>query len=467
MSEIIIPLLILGALVMLNGLFVAASFGIVGVHPDRLTPLVERDNRAAHHVHRVVENPLLLDRYIATAQLGITISTLSLGMYSEYIVAHWLRGPFLAWLPGGSAAIHTAAVGVAFFLILFAHVVLGGVIPKSFALHHTERAVLGVDRLMQPSSTLFSPLVLLLTSIGNSLLVLLALPRGYIYRRLYSPEELELFVTESHKEGLLSDDERQIIQNIFDLGERRVGQVMTPRPRIVAVPFDISEEETRSLIVSSPHSRFPVYQGDLDHIVGLLLTKDFVRQQLDPTEPFDLKALLRQIPAVPEAMMADRLLRNFKRSHIHMALVFDEYGGTAGVVTLEDLVEEVVGEVHDEFDQVEQPLLHAVSPGVLLARGTLMLDDLWEAAPSALPDYEDQDEELPDVDTVGGLVVSLLGRPAQPGDHVQMQGTTFIVERVSGFAVDMVRIMLQAGGPGETAVAADDEKQNKERGVTL
>jgi CBS domain containing-hemolysin-like protein len=467
MSEILFPLLILGALVMLNGVFVAASFGIVGVHPDRLPPPEEQKTPAARHVHMVVKTPLLLDRYIATAQFGITISTLALGMYSEYIVSHWLRDIFQAWLKIGPVLAHGAAFGVAFFLVLFSHVVVGGIMPKSFALHYAEHAVLGVDRIMRMTSSLFSLLVLLLTGIGNSLLVLLALPRGYIYRRLYSPEELELFVTESHKEGLLSDDERQIIQNIFDLGERRVGQVMTPRPRIIAIPLDIAEEDLRNIIVTSPHSRFPVYQGDLDHIVGLLLTKDFVRQQLDPTEPFDLKALLRQIPAVPEAMMADRLLHNFKHSHIHMALVFDEYGGTAGVVTLEDLVEEVIGEVHDEFDQVEQPLLHEVSSSELLARGNLMLDDLWEAVPRALPDYENEDEELPDVDTVGGLVVSLLGRPAQPGDHVQMQGAIFIVESVSGFAVDMVRIVLHKGEEHETPHVADDEKQNHERGVTL
>ncbi|NJN65809.1 MAG: HlyC/CorC family transporter [Chloroflexaceae bacterium] len=462
MSELFIPAAIVGGLMVINGMFVAAEFCIIGVRPTRIAQQANEGNRTAQHIRQILEDPALLDRYLVATQLGITVASLSLGMYTEYLVMTWLRGPLAPWAALNPGVAYLVASLVAIVLLALAHVVIGEMVPRSLALQYAERTAFWIDGLMQETQKLFFPLVVLLMVIGNGLLRWLQIPHGRLHRRLYSPEELELMVTESHKGGLLSDDERQIIQNIFDLDERRVGQVMTPRPRISAIPLDIGEEDLRATIAASPYSRFPVYEGGLDHIVGLLLTKDFVRQQLEQPGHFDLRSLLRRIPAVPEAMTADRLLVAFKRSHVHMALVFDEYGGTAGVVTLEDLVEEVVGEVHDEFDQIEQPLLCELENGVLLARGDLMLDDLAEKAPGSLPD--DDDEDLPDVDTVGGLVVSLLGRPAQPGDQVALHGTVFVVERVSGFAVDLVRITLQSPvqeptGPEEAATGEAGEPQ--------
>jgi CBS domain containing-hemolysin-like protein len=442
MSELLIPAAIIGGLIVINGMFVAAEFCIIGVRPTRIAQQANEGNRTAQRIQKILDAPALLDRYLVTTQLGITTTSLALGMYSEYLVVTQVLGPLSPWVALNQGIAYLVASLVVVGLLALAHVVMGEMVPRSLALQYAERTVFWTDGLMQKTQKLLFPLVWLLMLIGNGLLRWFHISHGRLHRRLYSPEELELMVTESHKGGLLSDDERRIIQNIFDLDERRVGQVMTPRPRISAIPLDISEGDLRATIAASPYSRFPVYQNDLDHIVGLLLTKDFVRQQLEQPGHFDLRSLLRRIPAVPEAMTADRLLVAFKRSHVHMALVFDEYGGTAGVVTLEDLVEEVVGEVHDEFDQAEQPLLRVLEDGGLLVRGDLMLDDLSENAPGSLP--EDDEEELPDVDTVGGLVVSLLGRPAQPGDQVALHGTVFVVESVSGFAVDLVRITLQS-----------------------
>lgn len=458
MSAFLFPIIIITILVLLNGLFVAAEFCIISVRPTRLAQLSSDGNQTAHQVKHIVDDPTMLDRYIATSQVGVTVASLSLGMYGEHTVASWLLGPLEHWLHFSEATAHSIAIVVAVSLLTFAHVVVGEMVPKSLALQYAERTALGIHRLMLFMKRLFYPMVIILNSIGNMLLWLLRVPQTSTHRRLYSPEELEMVVTESHKGGLLGDDEQQIIQKIFDLDERRVGQVMTPRPRIVAIPVDISEEELRTTIASSPYSRFPVFQDDMDHIVGLLLMKDFVKQQLDPDTPFDLKSLLRHMPAVPEAMSADRLLAAFKHSHIHMALVFDEYGGTAGVVTLEDLVEEVMGEVRDEFDQIEQPPFREVEPGVLMARGDLMLDDLLDIAPESLP--ESDSDELPDVDTVGGLVVSLLERPPDPGDQVTLQNTTFTVEGVSGYAIKMVRIEFHSPDeqPGEPEQEPDGER---------
>lgn len=451
MSTFLVPLTIIFILTCLNGLFVAAGFSIVNIQSTRLTALVEQGYHAATTIQKMLDDPVRLERYIATSQLGTTITSLSLGMYGQYTIAQWLLQTFAQWGELHHIMAHGIATFVTIFLLTFVHVVIGQMVPRSLALQFAEHTALKLKRIITLTSKLLCPIIMLISTISDTILSLLRIPKVNIYQRLFSPEELEHAVTESHKGGLLSDDEQQIIQKIFDLDERRVGQVMTPRPRIVAISLDIDAEELRASISTSPYSRFPVFDGDLDHIVGLLLVKDFVAQQIEQASHFDLKTLLRTIPAVPEAMTVDRLLVAFKQSHTHLALVFDEYGSTVGIVTLEDVVEEVVGEVHDEFDQIEQPLLREIDTGVFLARGDLMIDDFVDIAPGSLP--SDDDDELPDVDTIGGLVVSLLGGPPRPSDTVELRGTSFIVESVNGLAINMVRIVL----PEEQNQQEDDE----------
>jgi CBS domain containing-hemolysin-like protein len=435
MMEYLVPIILIMLLILLNGLFVAAEFAIISVRPTRVAQLAEEGNRVAVSIKQILDNPISQDRYIATAQIGITVASLGLGMYGEHAIAAWLLGPLHHLLGLSDRVAHSIAAVVAIALLTFAHVVLGEMVPKSLALQYAESTALRIAGIMALMKNILFPAIWLLNTIGNGVLWLMGIPPTNTHRRLYSPEELELLVSESHEGGLLTDNEEQLIHNIFDFGERRVGQVMTPRPRIVAVPITINEEELRVLMANSPHSRFPVYENDLDHVAGLLLIKDFVRQQLHQPGNFDLKSMLRHLPAIPEALPVEQLLVSFKRSHVHMALVVDEYGGTAGIVTLEDLVEEVVGEVRDEFDQAEQPPISEVAPGVVIARGDLLLDDLCEAISIEL-----SEEETPDVETVGGLVLDLLGRPPETGDQVKLDGATFTVESVKGLAVWTVRV---------------------------
>lgn len=436
MNTVVIPLLLITLLVLLNGLFVAAEFAIIGVRPTRLTQLADDGNRTALRVKQILDDPASQDRYIATAQLGITLASLGLGMYGEHAVADWLLGPLEGLLHLDETTAEAIAVVGALALLTFAHVVVGEMVPKSLALQYAERTALGISSIMALMSWLSYPVVRVLNAIGNGLLRLIGVPLAASHARLYSTEELELVVSESHEGGLLSDNEEQLLHNIFDFSERHVAQVMTPRRRIAAVPRAISEHELRAYLAASPHSRFPVYEGDMDHVVGLLLLKDFVRQQTQGQAPFDIGSLLRHMPTVTTMMPVERLLASFKRSHVHMALVVDEYGGTVGLVTLEDLVEEVVGEVQDEFDQGELPPFREVAPGVLEVRGDVLLDDLRENITLTLP----ADAALPDVETVGGIVVGLLGRPAQPRDRVHVGMVTLTVERVDGLAVSLVRV---------------------------
>jgi CBS domain containing-hemolysin-like protein len=241
-------------------------------------------------------------------------------------------------------------------------------------------------------------------------------------------------VTESAEGGLLNEDEQEMILNIFDFSERQVGQVMTPRPRVKAIPSDISYEDLLAVVIESSQSRFPVYDGDVDHIIGILHLKDLVRTHMRTKGKFDIRLVLRPAHAVPETQPVEQLLAAFKRQHIQMAIVLDEFGGLSGIVTLEDLVEEVVGEVRDEFDLESEPIL-VIAPGVLEMAGSYLLDDLKSEV------YLGPDDELPDVETVGGLIVTELGRPPTIGDRLTYIGNIhFTVLDVDGLAVSRAKV---------------------------
>jgi putative hemolysin len=224
-----------------------------------------------------------------------------------------------------------------------------------------------------------------------------------------------------------------LINSIFDFGELTVGKIMIPRPKINALPLSISEAEMLERVVSSPHTRFPVYEGTLDNIVGVVHLKDVVEQQLEK-QPFDLTTMMHETPYIPETTSAEALLATFKTTRVHMAVVVDEYGGTAGIVTLEDLIEEIVGEVRDEFDTHEPEPITVVEPGHILALGTVRLDEIAE--------YVDLGEQEEDVDTIGGLMISRLNLPPSLGDELKLDGITLRVEQVDGLAIERVSILF-------------------------
>jgi CBS domain containing-hemolysin-like protein len=244
-------------------------------------------------------------------------------------------------------------------------------------------------------------------------------------------------VTESAEGGLLNEDEEEMIRNIFDFSDRTVSQVMTPRTKVQAIPQDMARDALLELVAKSNHSRFPVYQGDRDHIVGILHVKDLMRQKIRSKGTFDLRLILRMAPAVPEDMSVQTLLAAFKRQRLHMAMVLDEFGGLAGVVTLEDLVEEIVGEVRDEFDQEKEPYVE-IGPGTLEVAGEYLVDDLSEDV------YLGEEGGLPDVETVGGLVVTKLGRPPRVGDEVTYNNVLLRVLAIDRRAVARIRVEFPA-----------------------
>ncbi len=434
-ATLLVPTLIIALLLFLNGVYVAAEFAVNGVRPTQIEELVEEGHRTAPTVQALLESPLRQKNYIATAQLGVTLASLGLGMYGEPQISRFVE-PYLAHYLGATTAGRwsgTLGYIIALSLLTYLHVVLGEMIPKSLTLSSTRRAILILIRPMQVTETLFKYVVQGLNAVGMALLKLLRVPPGE--EHLHSTQELEQIVAESAQSGLLNPDEEKLILNILTFDERQVHQVMTPRRQIHALEVNTPLPQVVNLITNSRFSRFPVYEGDMDHIIGLLHLKDLIRQQLQPDTTFNMRQLLRPVTAVPEHYPAHQLLGVIKQLRLHMAIVLDEFGGTAGLVTLEDLVEEIIGEVRDEFDKKEQDPLIELGPGALEVSGQYLLDDLQDFITLG------PNEELPDVETVGGLIVTLLGRPPQVGDKPAYgPDIKFTVLAVDGLAVARTRV---------------------------
>jgi len=441
-STLILPLLIVLILVLLNGFFVAAEFAIIGVRSSKIDQLVQEGSSGAKSIQEILDSPRRQDRYIATAQLGITIASLGLGMYGEPKIADFID-PYLTRLLGGQvglALLHTISSVIALGILTYLHVVIGEMVPKSISLSTPVKAVMALSKPMAFAQRILSIPVRILNGIGRLLLQLFKIPAAEGHARLHTVEEIELIVSESAEEGLLLEEEEEMIRKIFDFSEREAGQIMTPRPKVQAIDSETTIDDLLNIVIRSRHSRFPVYKGDLDHVIGILNLKDLVQKQLKTNGDFHLVDILRPAPAIPEDLPIERLLAEFKSQRIHMAVVLDEFGGLAGIVTLEDLVEEIVGEIRDEFDIEYEPLVE-VEPGILEVAGNYLVVDLLDYV------YLGDEENLPDVETVSGLIHTWLGRAPQVGDIVeaaQSKDVKFAVLDVDGLAVSRAKIEFPA-----------------------
>jgi CBS domain containing-hemolysin-like protein len=427
LSSLALPVLVIFLLVILNGAFVASEFALIGVRPTQLEQMVKEGNGGAGYMFTVLQSPEAQKRYIATAQVGISLASLGLGMYGEPKIAQLVE-PYLAQLLAmepHDTLIVTIGYIIAVILLTYCHIVIGEMVPKSMALSGPATAALNISPFMRVMEAIFRLPVVLLNATGAAILRIGGVPPAEGHARLHSPEELGWIVTQSAEGGHINAEEEELITNIFDFAKRYVSQVMTPRRKIQAFPHDIPLQTLLKQVSESGYSRFPVYETNIDNIIGVLHLKDLVCLSPRQKENFDIRLLLRPTQVVPERYLAQHLLTAFRRRRMHLAIVLDEYGGTAGIVTLEDLIEEVVGEVRDEFDQEIEPLIEQ-APGVLDVVGSYLIEDLEE--------YFDLGEEsdLPDVETVGGLVMAKLGRLPKVGDSV----TCFTDTRITVLSMD-------------------------------
>ncbi len=433
----LLPAFIVIALVLLNGLFVAAEFAIVGAPRAAIERRAAAGHGIAARVANILRDPRQQDRYIATAQLGVTFASLGLGMYGEHALAAWFETLlhdvtiFPAWL-----AAHTIASLVSISILTYLHIVIGEMVPKSLSLQHAETTALRVTPPMMLIQRIFFPLVVMLNAFGNAVLRIIGIDRSQgSQERYYSPEELEFVVEESLQGGMLNRGAERVLRELFDLGALTAEDVMVPRVQVDGVRLDASHEEIAALLRATPHTRYPVYREDLDDIVGVVHVRDLAALVISQT-PLRGR-MVRVAPFVPSSTPLETVVKRMRDQLVQFAVVLDEHGGTAGIITPDDVSTEILGRVDESGSRSE---LFEDAGGRLHVAGTVRLDELGERLRRAV--------EHADVETVSGLVLALLERPPRVGDVVTFEGISLRVARIDGRGVAEA-IVIAAPPPGE------------------
>jgi CBS domain containing-hemolysin-like protein len=431
-------------LVLANGFFVAAEFALVGIRRSRVAALVAEGRPKAHVLLRVVEQ---LDAYISATQLGITMASLALGWIGEDTLAHLFRPVFRVLLPAApaaqSVAAHSVSVGVAFATITFLHIVLGELAPKTLALERTERVALRVARPMELFYRVFKAPIWLLNQSGGLVLKLMRLRSRAESAATYTEEELRQLIALSHKSGHLGEDERQLIYNIFDFTETSLEEVMVPRLEIEALDAELSFAEMLGRFESTGYSRMPVYRGSLENIIGIALYKDLC-QLVRSGERAGIDAILRPPIFLPTSMKLNDALRSLRRSSVHMAIVVDEHGGVEGLVTLEDLLEQIVGEISDEHDEVALGQILEQPDGTLILSGGLSIREANRRLGLGLPESDSYK-------TIAGFMIARAGRLLGAGDSVEHDGLRLTVHAAARNRILQVKIQPVGARPEEPA----------------
>lgn len=409
-------ILLILILILLNGFFVAVEFAAVAARRSRLDLMTTPENRAARIVHDWLEHPASRDRLIAASQLGITVVSLALGAVGENTFAAWLE-PYFAeahfppWLQFLDSVLPVLPLVISLIVVTSLHVVLGEQVPKVAVLRAPERFALAAAPFMQGFSAVFRGFINLLDWATRSVLRLLRLPAGGVHASVYTAEEIREIVTGPEAEGVITESERQMLSGVIDLGAMVVRQVTTPRPEIIAVAASTPLAEIIPLTIENAITKIPVYEGDLDHILGVVHLRDLVEQMHqggDMQAP--ARSLVREALFVPETISVNDLLRQFRDKRTHLAIVLDEYGGTYGLVTLEDLLEEIVGDIQAPFDETP-PTIQPLPEGGYLIDGMTFISEVNESLDLKLTDKH--------YDTIAGFMLSRLGRIGRVGDVIE------------------------------------------------
>lgn len=450
-------------LVLANAFFVASEFALVSVRKTRIDQLAAQGNSAAVVVQSAVRD---LDRYIAATQVGITIASLLLGGLGEEALEPLLH-PIFTWLPEKWLGVTSAGLtaGFAYFIMTALHVIIGELMPKSIALQKPEITALWIGRPMLFFAIIFSPLTWLLNGIGNFLLRLIGFHPAEGHSQVHSPEELDMLFTESHEGGEINRTEFEILHRVVRFSDTTARAVMVPRLEMQALPVTITRSALTDFLQGRPHTRIPVYQDSLDKIIGIVNSKDLEhlnyrelsqeleqlkivfseknggQRALDGSQPpdektLDLTPLVFEAAFVPETLRVDKLLTEFKKRRQQMAIVVDEYGGTAGLVALADLLEQVFGDMPDEADEKEPEILK-LPDGRLQLAGRVTIDEVNELFGFGFHSAESE--------TMAGLVLNALDRIASVGDEVEINGLHIRVEKVDRLRIDTLSLSFPAG----------------------
>ena len=426
----------LAALILLNAFFVAAEYGLVTSRRTRIMELDHQGSRRARSVLAITGDP---PRFIAAMQLGVTISSLAIGALGEQVLARRFDTVMASVL----------AIVLALLIVTYLHVVVGELVPKGIALGHPERTALAVSAPVRAFFVVFRPLIWLLQESTALLLRLFGLEPPGAEHEAHSEAELRMLLSSSAEQGEIEQEEQEMLYKVFDFADKEVADVMVPRPEVVAISIALPPEQALQAVLDSPYTRYPVYRESLDDIVGVLHIRDLIEAMHERgIAAVDLDEIVRPATMVPETKDLAALLTEFRRTNQHLAVVIDEYGSMEGIVTLEDLLEEIVGEIEDEFDLPDETV-ERVDENTIRIDGTFPIDDFNEQFSCSLP--------VEDYHTVAGFVFGQLGRTAEPGDSVSHDGIDFRVDSVEGQRIDRLTVRFASWEQDELVSAHGGE----------
>ena len=443
----IVPLLtmiiLIAVMIFFNALYVAGEFSSVSARKTRIEQLAAEGNRLAKLMLPIMEDTHRLDNYIAASQVGITLSSIVLGIYGQQQIAPLIT-PLLANLPFLSGEVAAGGLAVTLVLIFLTslQVILGELVPKSVALRFPEQiALLTVLPMRWSADIILRPLIILLNGSGELLMKLLRIEHGGGHNHVHSPEEIKFLIQQSHEGGLLDEEEHELLDNALRFGQLRVGEIVVPRTRMIAASVHTPVDEALKLAATADYTRLPIYENDLDHILGFIHLKELFQLSY-AGETTDVQGILREVVFVPETSHIDDVWNTLNEAECYLAIVFDEYGGTVGMVTREDLLEELFGEVQDEFDEPEIALITQLSETEFRVRGDTPILVLNDRLNISLP--------TDGAYTAGGLLLNKLGQLPEVGDEVELDEVKLRVQTVEDKAVEaLILTMKQTAMPDE------------------
>jgi len=428
----ILQVLITFFLVFLNGFFVAAEFAIVKVRQSQIELLVRNGNRLAKLSKHIIEH---MDAYLSATQLGITLASLGLGWIGEPVVGAIITNLMAFFgLELSPETAHSISLPIAFVTITVLHIVFGELAPKSLAIQRSEKVTLLVSIPLRMFYFIFSPFIWVLNSFANYILKISGFPPINEIDQIHSSDEIRFILDESRKSGMLEVSDHQLISNIFEFSDKDIKQIMVPRGKIVAVESSMELEEIVKTFIREGYTRLPIYDKEIDNIVGVFNAKDLLpllltKEDKNPTE------FMRQVYFVQEDELLKSVLNKMLKNKVHITIVLDEFGGIAGMVTMEDIIEEIIGEIQDEYDD-EQPLIKKLNEQEFVVSAFAVINELNDMLPVELPESEDYE-------TIGGMVTSVAGRIPRQNEKIELDDYWCIILKSSERLIESVKLIAK------------------------
>ena len=408
----------------INGFFVLAEFALVRIRSTRLEELAQRgDNRASLALKMLGR----IDSYLSAVQLGVTLASLGLGWLGEPAVAAYIEPFVFQYFPGSTIVLRSVSLLLSFFVVTFVTVVIGELIPKNVAMQKTESVLLWSVWPLYVFHKMGWPIIALFDRSARILLNLMGVEPARDSDMAHSEDELRMIVSASRRGGVLDQMESELIDNVFDFADRMAREVMIPRRDMVCLFVDDPFEDNLRVVMDTAHTRYPLCKDDKDHVLGMIHIRDLMSYNGTRHENPELTSVMREVLMVPEGMSVAKLLQLMRHKRIHLAVVVDEYGGTAGLVALEDVIEEIVGNIQDEHDKPKEPEIQRMPDGSFQFDGGVLLDDVLKLLNIRLDEREE--------DTVGGYIFGMLGRQPTKGDQVEIGEYQFKVLKTDGFRI--------------------------------